>query len=111
MKKDAGLRWHQSEESENSRAAHMRSEPSELNIKMLQRQLQNNGSDANVKKVKIPKVGKLRKDEWNVKIIEEKTKQLNTQKQKVVNPEKPKIFQEIFANKVSIKCFILYFYS
>lgn len=79
----------------------MRSEPSELNIKMLQRQLQNNGNEANVKKPKMPKVGKLRKDEWNVKIIEEKTKQMHTRQQKPVNPEKPKIFQEIFANKAS----------
>ncbi|KAG8201584.1 hypothetical protein JTE90_011250 [Oedothorax gibbosus] len=99
MKKDAGLRCHQSEETE-SRAAHVRSEPSELNIKMLQRQLQNNGNEADVKKVKMPKVGKLRKDEWNVKIIEEKTKQLHTRQLKTVNPEKPKIFQDIFAHKL-----------
>ncbi|GFY40700.1 protein-methionine sulfoxide oxidase mical3a [Trichonephila inaurata madagascariensis] len=100
MKKDAGLRCHLAEESDNSRGALVRSEQTELNIKMLQQQLQNNGNDANVKKNKMPKVGKLRKDEWNVKVIEEKIKQQNSQQQKKATPDKPKIYQEIFASKL-----------
>ncbi|GFQ91432.1 protein-methionine sulfoxide oxidase mical3a [Trichonephila clavata] len=100
MKKDAGLRCHLAEESDNSRGALVRSEQTELNIKMLQQQLQNNGNDTNVKKNKMPKVGKLKKDEWNVKVIEEKIKQQNSQQQKRATPDKPKIYQEIFASKL-----------
>ncbi|GIX74346.1 protein-methionine sulfoxide oxidase mical3a [Caerostris extrusa] len=100
MKRDAGLRCHIAEESENLRTPHVRSEQPELNIKMIQQQLQNNGSDANVKKNKTPKVGKLRKDEWNVKIIEEKIKLQTTQHPKTVTPDKPKVYQEIFASKL-----------
>ncbi|GBM58463.1 [F-actin]-monooxygenase MICAL3 [Araneus ventricosus] len=100
MKKDAGLRWHVAEESDNTRTPHVRSEQAELNIKMLQQQLQNNGNDASVKKNKAPKVGKLRKDEWNVKIIEEKIKQQSTQQQKNATPDKPRVYHEIFASKL-----------
>ncbi|GFS44773.1 protein-methionine sulfoxide oxidase mical3a [Nephila pilipes] len=100
MKKDAGLRCHATEDSDNSRGPLVRSEQTELNIKMLQQQLQNNGNEANTKKSKMPKVGKLRKDEWNVKIIEEKIKQQNSQQQKKATPDKPKVYQEIFANKL-----------
>ncbi|XP_055935059.1 F-actin-monooxygenase MICAL3-like [Argiope bruennichi] len=100
MKKDAGLRCHVTEESDTVRTPHIRSEQAELNIKMLQQQLQNNGNEANVKKNKVPKVGKLRKDEWNVKIIEEKIKQQNTQQQKNSTPNKPRVYHEIFASKL-----------
>ncbi|CAL1283769.1 unnamed protein product [Larinioides sclopetarius] len=100
MKKDAGLRCHVAEELDNTRAPHIRSEQAELNIKMLQQQLQKNGNEANVKKNKVPKVGKLRKDEWNVKIIEEKIKQQSTQQQKNATPDKPRVYHEIFASKL-----------
>ncbi|XP_035219967.1 F-actin-monooxygenase MICAL2-like isoform X2 [Stegodyphus dumicola] len=97
--RDAGHRFYNTEESESSKASRIRSEQTELNIKLLQEQLQKNGSEANIKKSRTPKVGKLRKDEWNVKIIEEKTKQQQSALLKNSTPEKPKIFKEIFINK------------
>lgn len=99
MKRDAGLRCHIAEELEGSKVSRVRSEQTELSIKLLQEQLQKNGSET-VKKSRTPKVGKLRKDEWNVKILEEKSKQQNTVS-KSSNVEKPKIYKEIFVNKVS----------
>lgn len=87
------------EEIECSKAARVRSEQTELNIKLLQEQLQKNGSE-NAKKVRTPKVGKLRKDEWNAKIFEEKSRQQNAVS-KSSNVEKPPIFKDIFVDKVN----------
>ncbi|XP_054719606.1 LOW QUALITY PROTEIN: protein-methionine sulfoxide oxidase mical3a-like [Uloborus diversus] len=101
MKRDAGLRCHASEESDSVKAARVRSEQTELSIKLLQERLQKNGSDANVKKCRTPKVGKLRKDEWNVKIIEEKIKQQqNSHVKHPSSAEKPKILKDIFVSKL-----------
>lgn len=98
LKRDAGLRCHM-EEIEGSKAARVRSEQTELNIKLLQEQLQKNGSE-NAKKVRTPKVGKLRKDEWNAKIFEEKSRQQKALS-KSSNVEKPVVFKDIFVDKVS----------
>lgn len=104
MRRDAGLRCHM-EEIESAKAARIRSEQTELNIKLLQEQLQKNGSES-TKKARTPKVGKLRKDEWNAKIFEEKSKQQNT---KSSNVEKPKIIKDIFVDKVSLIYLIFIF--
>ena len=87
------------EEIESAKAARIRSEQTELSIKLLQEQLQKNGSE-NTKKARTPKVGKLRKDEWNAKIFEEKSRLQNI---KSSNVEKPKIIKDIFVDKVCIK--------
>lgn len=104
LKRDAGLRCHI--EEDNAKTSRQRSEQTEHSIRLLQEQLQKNGSE-NVKKARTPKVGKLRKDEWNAKIIEEKSRQYASSKSS--NVEKPKIIKEIFVNKVS-NCFIHYIY-
>lgn len=98
MKRDAGLHCDMAE-LESAKGIHQRSEQSELSIKMLQQQLQNNGNAATTKKARSPKVGKLQKDEWIMKVVDEKIKQQNT-RHKTSHPDKPAVFKEIFANKV-----------
>ncbi|XP_042903650.1 uncharacterized protein [Parasteatoda tepidariorum] len=98
MKRDAGLRCDMAE-LESAKGLHLRSEQSELSVKMLQQQLQNNGNAVTTKKSRSPKVGKLQKDEWIMKVVDEKIKQQNT-RHKTSHPDKPAVFKEIFTNKL-----------
>lgn len=103
MKKDAGLRCYLSLEPESPKKSNSnRSEPKDLNIKLIQQQLQRNGKDAGVKKATSPKVGKLRKDEWNVKMLEEKMKQQQKSMSCSRSTEKSKVMQENFDNKLRL---------
>lgn len=70
-------------------------------VEQLQEQLNSIGKPIPVKK-REPKVGRIGKDEWNVKMLEERLKQQQKrQKEPKVEPEKPQILRDIFESKRS----------
>ncbi|XP_077493015.1 molecule interacting with CasL [Amblyomma americanum] len=70
-------------------------------VEQLQEQLNSIGKPVPVKK-REPKVGRIGKDEWNVKMLEERLKQQQKrQKEPKVEPEKPQILRDIFESKRS----------
>ncbi|XP_064489852.1 F-actin-monooxygenase MICAL3-like isoform X1 [Ornithodoros turicata] len=69
-------------------------------VQQLQEQLKFGGTTSPPKKKAI-KVGRLGKDEWNVKMLEERLKQREKrQKEAKVHVEKPKVLKEIFDSKL-----------
>lgn len=71
-------------------------------VEQLQEQLNSIGKPVPVKK-REPKVGRIGKDEWNVKMLEERLKQQQKrQKEPKPEPEKPQILKDIFENKRSV---------
>ncbi|CAN7995530.1 unnamed protein product [Ixodes hexagonus] len=70
-------------------------------VQRLQDQL-NSGSSSSAAKRKENKVGRLGKDEWNVKMLEERLKQQQKKaKEPKVEVEKPRVFKDIFESKLS----------
>lgn len=68
-------------------------------VQRLQEQLNSAGTPTRKKE---NKVGRLGKDEWNVKMLEERLKQQQKkQKELKAEPEKPKVFKDIFESKLS----------
>ncbi|XP_065284869.1 uncharacterized protein Mical isoform X2 [Dermacentor albipictus] len=71
-------------------------------VEQLQEQLNSIGKPVPVKK-REPKVGRIGKDEWNVKMLEERLRQQQKrQKEPKVEPEKPQILRDIFESKRNI---------
>lgn len=70
-------------------------------VQRLQEQL-NSGSSSSTAKRKENKVGRLGKDEWNVKMLEERLKQQQKKaKEPKVEVEKPRVFKDIFDSKLN----------
>ncbi|XP_075728400.1 molecule interacting with CasL isoform X2 [Rhipicephalus microplus] len=71
-------------------------------VAQLQEQLNSIGKPPLVKK-REPKVGRIGKDEWNVKMLEERLRQQQKrQKEPKVEPEKPQILRDIFQSKRNV---------
>ncbi|KAH7933863.1 hypothetical protein HPB49_018343 [Dermacentor silvarum] len=71
-------------------------------VEQLQEQLNSIGKPVPVKK-REPKVGRIGKDEWNVKMLEERLRQQQKrQKEPKVEPEKPQILRDIFESKRNV---------
>ncbi|KAH6923777.1 hypothetical protein HPB50_006714 [Hyalomma asiaticum] len=71
-------------------------------VAQLQEQLNSIGKPPPVKK-REPKVGRIGKDEWNVKMLEERLRQQQKrQKEPKVEPEKPQILRDIFQSKRNV---------
>ncbi|XP_023222402.1 uncharacterized protein LOC111623901 [Centruroides sculpturatus] len=101
MRKDAGLRSHHGSGDSSSEVSSAQNKTGKRatnhNIKLLEQQLRK--ESIKTLKSDVPKVGKLSADDWNIKQLEQTTRQSKITP-KITNSEAKSISQDIFNNKL-----------